>query len=471
MNGESQEDSAKANDHSSGAEPVEISREQITNGLALSNANKALRMVCVNLPWLSELCYLVRLKVDNRFPVAAITRSGLMFVNSKVFSDISLRDATFIVAHEILHIALDTFGRESEFDNPRTINIAHDYVINDLLRNELGMDIPLGGLDFYGAADMSLEQLVAWMKKSGRLDKSSWNVSDSVLKEKSPPLGTMGSALADAGLVSNNQSESQTKDPSVEKNESGINTHLDVIFPDKENELFPSEPVSSDGDPTRLENQINIENAKKKCLARKAVEHETGIGTESLGARNILEAISTHYAPPWELALQRWFGDVGPATRTYTRASRRWASRNDIVMPGRNREGWTLHIVLDTSGSMIDVLPYVLGVIQEFCQSSGVADVHILQCDTLVTVDEWVSVVQLGHYKIAGYGGSDMSPALNQLAEDSDVIAAVVLTDGYIYYPEEEPPFHVLWATTQSHFSPGYGTVLPINFNSNISSF
>ena len=82
-----------------------------------------------------------------------------------------------------------------------------------------------------------------------------------------------------------------------------------------------------------------------------------------------------------------------------------------VVLCGRLREGWTLHIVLDTSGSMVSMLPKVLGAIASFCEGAGVSEVHILQCDVEVTRDEWLEPAQLAEYNVAGFGGSDMSPA------------------------------------------------------------
>jgi predicted metal-dependent peptidase len=67
------------------------------------------------------------------------------------------------------------------------------------------------------------------------------------------------------------------------------------------------------------------------------------------------------YRPPWQIALHRWMDAVTPGERTYTRASRRGADRTDVVLPGRLRAGWSLSIVLDTSGSMSSHLARALG--------------------------------------------------------------------------------------------------------------
>src|SRR5690606_5888276 len=109
-----------------------------------------------------------------------------------------------------------------------------------------------------------------------------------------------------------------------------------------------------------------------------------GLGTpgEPERGESLMRAVHTAYQPPWQLALQRWMDAVAPAGQTYARASRRGADRDDgVVLCGRKREGWTLHIVLDTSGSMVDILPCVLGVIASFCDGAGVSEIHVLQCD------------------------------------------------------------------------------------------
>ena len=67
-------------------------------------------------------------------------------------------------------------------------------------------------------------------------------------------------------------------------------------------------------------------------------------------------------------------------------------------------------------------------------------------------------------YKVTGFGGSDMSHGMDQLAEDPEVSAVLVLTDGYITFPAEEPPYAVLWGLVDgwSEFRPPYGTVVHV---------
>jgi predicted metal-dependent peptidase len=119
---------------------------------------------------------------------------------------------------------------------------------------------------------------------------------------------------------------------------------------------------------------------------------------------------------------------------------------------------------MDTSGSMVDTLPHILGLLASFCEGAGVNQVHVMQCDVGVTADEWIDPAELSSYKVTGFGGSDMSPAMLELADDPEVSAVLVLTDGYISYPADEPPYAVLWGIVNglSGFTPPYGTVVQV---------
>ena len=121
-----------------------------------------------------------------------------------------------------------------------------------------------------------------------------------------------------------------------------------------------------------------------------------------------------------------------------------------------------LNVILDTSASMGDDIPQALGAIADFCDAAGVDEIRVVQCDTVVTSDEVLSPGALADYQISGYGGSDLTPALDAMAEDPRVSAAIVITDGDITYPNEAVPYAVLWALPKasSSFQPAYGRVV-----------
>jgi predicted metal-dependent peptidase len=167
--------------------------------------------------------------------------------------------------------------------------------------------------------------------------------------------------------------------------------------------------------------------------------------------------------PAWQSALQKWIESSSPGERTFTRPSRRGAERGDVVLPGRKRESWMLNVVLDTSGSMTEEIPLALGAIADFCEAIGVDQIRIIQCDTAVTSDETVSPEELSSFAVSGFGGSDLSPAMLALAEDPQITATVIVTDGEIAFPADPMPYGVLWvlsARNASSFNPPYGRVI-----------
>jgi predicted metal-dependent peptidase len=234
----------------------------------------------------------------------------------------------------------------------------------------------------------------------------------------------------------------------------------DVLDAGLERELFPDEA----GDGQAQAEAVREASAQALSLgaALDAMKGK-GRGAAPGAATQMVSALRGLYRTPWEAALQRWLESVAPSDRTFVRPSRRGADRSDLVLPGRKREGWILNVVLDTSGSMTDEVPRALGAIADFCDAVAVEQIRLVECDTAVTSDKVLSPSEAARHEVTGYGGSDLTPALRLLADDPEVRAAVVLTDGDIDYPKDEMPYDVLWvlpAWARAEFRPPYGAVI-----------
>lgn len=433
---------------------------------AIERSKQALRLAAASLPHLAGLTRLVRIKATEQVPVAAVAASGLVLVNPQLFAHMPLSDAAFVLAHELMHLALDTHGRQGRA-NRLIANFAHDYIINDILTDELGRETPLGGLFSEGAREESFEE---WIVKLGQDNSSAsyarcWATGGGtrVFPGASPPQAPslMSRALADAGLTEIEPPVSSPFDDDLLRG--------DLIPQSRESdfepELAPQQRQSSMG-------KIRKASAKAASLSelKKQMERaDAGIATGEVQRGDaLIEALRDAYHTPWQLALQRWMDAVAPGDRTYSRPSRRGADRSDVVLPGRHRHGWTLHIILDTSGSMGDYLAAALGAIALFCESSGVAEIRLVQCDSEVTRDEWLDPAGLAAFEISGFGLSDMTPAMQHLADDPEVTAALMLTDGYIDYLDHSPPYSMLWVLLgqmKSDFNPPYGHVMRLSID------
>ena len=409
-------------------------------------AGKALRLVCATLPHLAGLAHLVRVDPDARVGSAGVFPSGRLLVNPTWFLGLGPREAAFVMAHELLHLALRTHQRAGD-DEARRFNAAHDYIINDILEDEIGIKAPGGGLRRPGARYLSAETIVSQL---------GGETVGSFEEDITSPLGL---ALRDALRKQ------------VDADRDTIAAHgSDVLSSELERQWFPDQPTVD------LEAVVrHVERVAAQAVSLEQLQERARVAAEAVldqvyyphdGARSdpssaYVRALETMYRPPWKLALHRWLDAVSPAARTYARAPRRGADRLDVVLPGRLRTGWTLSIVLDTSGSMGQTLGRALGVIASFCAGAGVNEVRVVQCDEQVTSDEVVTVDGLERYPVRGFGGSDMSPALWHLASDPQVEAAIVITDGDVAYPETPMPYPVLWVLTENadRFTPPYGQV------------
>ncbi len=397
----------------------------------LKRIENGLRMVTVPLPHLSGLAAAVRVNLDWRVPTMGIFASGRLVANPGFTARLKDNELVFVLAHELLHLALRTHDR-ARGSGQLEFNYAHDYIINDILRSELGFaTIPAGGLDMPGARERSAEDIVIEMRRNADLMRSRtqvWEGKDASVRQ------ALGQGQGGA--------------PNSE--DAG-----DVLADKTEREMFPADAQ----DQAKRKNEIDEIIARGQALAA-AISKQKARGTMGGGLSASVTALRGRLRPAWHQVLQRWIESSSAGERTFARPSRRGAERLDLVMPGRMRTSWMLNVVLDTSGSMTDELPLALGAIADFCDGEGVDQVRVVQCDTTVTADDTVSPDELATYQVRGFGGSDLSPAMLALADDPLVRSVVVITDGEIGFPSAPPPYDVLWVLPRAAaFNPPYGRV------------
>lgn len=408
--------------------------ETASDAAQLARLGKALRLLTAPFPYLSGLAAATRVVLDERVPTMGVFASGRLAANRQFVQRLNDNELMFVLAHEMLHLALRTHDR-AKGSSRLEFNYAHDYIINDILRHELGVQrIPANGLDMAGARDKSAEAIVLEMRRAQAQQQTRTQVWD-------------GQSITVRRLFGGGRRQ-------------GLEDSGDVLDAVRERELFPADAA----DQKRQADAVKAAAAKSLALAKLMGGLRGLHGSDAGSSRQMVTALRGIYRAPWQIALQRWAESASAGERTFSRPSRRSAERQDVVLPGRRRDSWLLNIVLDTSGSMGEEIPRVLGAIGEFCDAQGLDQVRLIQCDTEVTADEWLAPAELAQHAISGYGGSDLSPALRYLANDPEVRAVVVVTDGDIELPNEPMPFQVLWAlpVASGMFRPPYGQVITL---------
>src|SRR3974390_1770343 len=88
-----------------------VSKTTPDDRATLARITRALREVTVPLPHLAGLAAAVRVDLDDRLPTMGIFASGRLVANPAFAARLSSDDLVFVLAHELLHLALRTHER------------------------------------------------------------------------------------------------------------------------------------------------------------------------------------------------------------------------------------------------------------------------------------------------------------------------------------------------------------------------
>lgn len=431
-------------------------------GDTLARIHRALRLVTVPFPYLAGLAAAARVVLDERVPTMGVFASGRMVANAAFVSRLNEADLRFVVAHELMHLALRTHQRAQGADRMQ-FNVAHDYIINDLLRAELGVaHIPAGGLDMPGARLRSAEAILLEMRRQRPPQTAGRQAGDSgraPVRVWSPG----GSGGGGAGARPRETGD----DPGTgdDTSRGGADDDGDVLADATEREWFGDDAQSQREQQRAAEEAARRGTELARALGRLpgALLTQMGLGSGGMSAQ--VDARRGAWRVSARIALQRGLEAASIGPRTFERPSRRAHALGGVVLPGRRRESQLLNLVLDTSGSMTDALPAALGAIADACDTLGIDTVRLVQCDADVTRDDLLEPHALARLRIDGFGGSDLSPALRRLAADPSVRSVAVLTDGDVLLPAEALPYDLTWLLLPhmgATFRPPQGRVLPL---------
>ncbi|HEV2283457.1 MAG TPA: VWA-like domain-containing protein [bacterium] len=120
-----------------------------------------------------------------------------------------------------------------------------------------------------------------------------------------------------------------------------------------------------------------------------------------------------------------------------------------------------LVVAIDTSGSISrDELRTFLSELRGILQAYPHMHVYLVTCDAQVYAFQELTGQDPVPTEIQGRGGTDFRPVFDEI-ETRGLLpsAAVFLTDGMRDYPDEAPPYPVLWVLTPTHQEPPFGTV------------
>ena len=335
---------------------------------------------------------LTLVNADEWCPTAA-TDGRRFYYNSRFVMKLRPKEVDFLVAHEVLHVVYDHFGRRDHRD-PQLWNIANDYAVNaDLRKHKIG--------EFITTVECLFEQ-----KYEG---VSSEEIYDDLLKNiQKISLDDLIDKLLDEHMDDNDEGEGQ--DGSEPLDGSGKR---------------PKKMSAEEREQTRQEMKQAIINAAQSADA----------GTLPKGVERLIKDM-TAPVMPWRELIQTNLTSAIKTDYSFSRPSRRsW--HMDAVMPAMTPgEEIDVTVMIDMSGSISNAqgmafLSEVAGMMEAFdgyrihvaCFDTRVYNPKDYSSETLETIDE---------YELAGGGGTDFDCFFEYLKEEGRVpTRLIVFTDGY----------------------------------------
>ncbi len=133
----------------------------------------------------------------------------------------------------------------------------------------------------------------------------------------------------------------------------------------------------------------------------------------------------------------------------WNRPNKRWLASTGQYWPSKLDDSISLGIFLDTSGSVSNEdAGFFLGIVHEIISRLPVKWLRYMEVDTSVKKDITMDGdIVFPEPKVKGRGGTDFRHPFKKLEEDAGNYpdAVIYLTDGYGTFPEEQPPYPVLW--------------------------
>ncbi len=400
------------------------------------NASRAVRLtrartaLLLDHPFFGALLLRLRL-VECAGIETMATDEVTLFYNPSFLDGLSDRELVGVLAHEVMHPAMQHHTRRGE-RKPHLWNVACDHAINPILTTA-DLALPEGALNDPRFAGMNAERIYSLLDREDE--------SESPQSTPSPQSNNA------SGAGESDQASDSESAPTVPSTLGGFGQVLDAPNPD-----HPGEPAT-DGQRS-LQSQewrIALEQAQRTALAAGKIPE---------GMKRMVEQ-ARHAPVDWREALRRFFSQTVPQDYRWTPPNRRfvWAG---LYLPGLHREGiGEIAIGVDCSGSISDkLLSKFSAEVNAIAAESRPELVRVLYCDAAIQrVDEFTAGENIELNPVGG-GGTDFRPVFTYLEERQiEPRCLIFLTDLAGSFPDETPPYPVIWAATSDRTAPFGQTV------------
>jgi len=388
-------------------------------------------------PFMGHLCLKLEPIEDPSIPTMGVTRDRKLYYNPTFVSGLSDAELAGVLCHETLHGALLCFERQGTRlmavnGGISLWNVAHDYAINQIIVDfkHRFLKLPAGGLQDDKYRNLSAEEIYDLLREG----------SENLMVQNRGPGGKGGEGgEGDETGEESGDGESEEAGESGESGEgnspgqSGNGKQIDL--PDN---AWGHDDMKKSGK-ALSEAEKRAEDTKWKVSLAEAQQIHQNKQQGSLPGQ-LEKIIEEMLEPklPWSEILARWVGENGlRADFTWSRPNRRSESVGEFLPSLKKHGADDLIVLWDTSGSMNGREAQILGEVIGICDDLNMS-LRVMCCDTRVCSDV-EDVRDAEDVDVKGGGGSDFTPAFDQLTDEGYQGVVVSFTDGWIGVPEVKP--------------------------------
>lgn len=338
------------------------------------------------------------------------------------------------LAHEVLHLAGDVFRRRGDRD-PRLFNMAHDYVVNALVKSYPKLQLGKGWLynEEYHKKNLTAEQIYDILHQEQENQKQNGGGQGQENPDQDNPLG-----MPNAG---------------------GCCDHSNP-----ENQRY-AEGKYEKGDITPEEFKAAMAEAKE------IAKRQGNLPSEIERWVDTLFRPSKSYK---ELMVEGMARSFGQPEMSFRRTSRFTDEAEGIYLPVWEDVAKEATAALDSSGSVSRAeLHRFASELEGMAEDAGGSlTLYICDCSVAEEVDEVRSIMDVD---IKGFGGTSFIPVFQRIAErqmDKPCRVLFYFTDMRVdssAFPAEIPSFPVYWCVPEycqqeGHMQPPFGSVVYVPF-------
>jgi predicted metal-dependent peptidase len=381
---------------------------------------------------------------DEKWCKTTATDARNFYFNPDYIARLTLDQTQFVLAHEAMHCALSHFARRNHRQKHRW-DVACDYAVNMILDEErmTGPDNALMDASYRG---LTAEEIYPLLHEDPPEETQDTHLFDNTTSDTG---GEGEPEEQDAG-------QGQGGEPESERGEGGGRPEQQDSGEGESQQPGENRSPPPPSDPDKLDEQW-----KSRLAAAAQAARQAGKLSQSL-----MRFVDNLLAPqlPWRALLARYMMNAARDDYSFQRTSRR---EGEALMPRLYSQAVSVVVALDTSGSVSrEELREFLTEI-DVLKAQVRADVTLHACDDkLDAAGPWKfamwEAVTLPE-QVSGGGGTDFRPIFDWLRREKlnpDLL--VYFTDADGRFPDQEPPFPVLWLVKGKAPVP-FGTRVQLN--------